>query len=42
MTVTAPTLAATGVELTWIVVGAVAVVVLGVAALLLSRRGRRK
>jgi len=32
-------LVATGVEVTWIVVGAVAVVVIGVAAFLLSRRG---
>lgn len=34
-------LAATGVDVIWIVLGAVAVVVVGVATVLLSRRGRR-
>ncbi|WP_324649254.1 hypothetical protein [Georgenia sp. H159] len=34
-------LAATGVDVLWVVVGAVAVVVVGVVAVLLGRRGRK-
>ncbi len=41
MLLSAGQLAATGADVTWIVVGAVAVVVIGVAAFVLSRRTRK-